>query len=209
MGFPASPFAGTARYYAQFRPPYAQAAIDYIIAAFGLGDGARSLDLGCGPGTIAIPLSRSVAEVVAVDPDAGMMEEGRRLAAEKRRINIRWVQARAESISVDLGRFSAVTIGQSFHWMDRDLATLYVAIKYREVRKVLAGAFFVSSWTCWYLWVTGVSLPIVLPYVGPVSVETPEISGQRAVVHLVLFLLCFYFGFISKPKQPKQPKQSK
>jgi len=81
------------------------------------------------------------------------------------------------------------------------LATLYVAIKYREVRKFLAGAFFVSSGTCWYLWVTDVSLPVVLPYVGTVSVETPEISGQRAIVHFILFLLCFYFGFISKPKE--------
>ena len=50
---------------------------------------------------------------------------------------------------------------------------------------------------------TGVSLPIVLPYVGTVSVETPEINGQRATVHFVLFLLCFYFGFISKPMQSK------
>ena len=81
------------------------------------------------------------------------------------------------------------------------IATLYVTIKYREVRKFLAGAFFVSSGTCWYLWVTGVSLPIVLPYVGAVSVETPEISGQRAIVHFILFLLCLYFGFISKPKE--------
>jgi len=81
------------------------------------------------------------------------------------------------------------------------LAILYVGIKYREVRKFLAGAFFVSSGTCWYLWVTGVSLPIVLPFVGSVSVEAPEISGQRAVAHFVLFLLCFYFGFISKPKR--------
>jgi len=83
------------------------------------------------------------------------------------------------------------------------LGTLYVAIKYREVRNFLAGAFFVSSGTCWYRWVTGVSVPIVLPYVRTVSVETPEISGHGAIVHFVLFLLCFYFGFISKPKQPK------
>ena len=74
------------------------------------------------------------------------------------------------------------------------LVTLYVAIKYREVRKSLAGAFFASSATRWYLWVTGVSLPILLPYGATVSVETPEISGQRAIVHAVLFLLCFYFG---------------
>jgi hypothetical protein len=81
------------------------------------------------------------------------------------------------------------------------LATLYVAIKYREVRKFLAGAFFVSSGICWYLWETGVSLPIVLPYVGTVSIETPEISGQRAMIHFILFLLCFYSGFISKLKE--------
>ena len=83
------------------------------------------------------------------------------------------------------------------------LATLYVAVKYREVRKFLAGAFFVSSGTCWYLWMARVSLPIVLPYDRSISVETPEISGQRAIVHFVLFLFCFYFGFISKPKQSK------
>src|SRR5215470_8795387 len=79
------------------------------------------------------------------------------------------------------------------------LATLYVAIKYREARKFLAGAFFVSSGTCWYLWMTGVSLPIVLPYVGTVSVETPEINGQRAIVHSILFWLSFYFGVNVSP----------
>jgi hypothetical protein len=81
------------------------------------------------------------------------------------------------------------------------MATLYVAIKYREVRKFLAGAFFVSSGILWYLWVIGISLPIVLPYAGTISVETPDISGQRAIVHFVLFLLCLYFGFLSKPKE--------
>jgi protein-S-isoprenylcysteine O-methyltransferase Ste14 len=77
------------------------------------------------------------------------------------------------------------------------LAALYVTIKFKEVRKFLAGAFFVSSGMLWYLWITGTSLPIVLPYAGTISVETPEISGQRAIVHFILFLLCFYFGFIS------------
>jgi len=77
------------------------------------------------------------------------------------------------------------------------LAALYVAIKFREVRKFLAGAFFVSSGILWYLWLTNTSIPLVIPYVGIVSIETPDISGQRAIVHFILFLLCFYFGFIS------------
>lgn len=80
-------------------------------------------------------------------------------------------------------------------------AALYVAIKYREVRKFLAGAFFVSSGVLSYLWMTGTPVPIVLPYAGIISVETPDISGQRAIIHFILFLLCLYFGFFSKPKR--------
>ena len=80
------------------------------------------------------------------------------------------------------------------------LAVLYAAIRFREMRKFLAGAFFVSSGTLSYLWATGVTIPVVLPYAGIISVEPPEISGQRAIVHFVLFLLSFYFGFIWKPK---------
>jgi Methyltransferase domain len=78
-----SPFAGTAPFYDRFRAPYAQAAIDFIVERYHLGDGSRALDLGCGPGTIAIPLSYAAAEVVAVDADAEMIAEGKRLAASR------------------------------------------------------------------------------------------------------------------------------
>ena len=115
-----SPFTGTARYYDRFRAPYAQAAFDFIIKAYDLGDSVRALDLGCGPGTIAIPLSYTVAEVVAVDPDADMISEGRRLAVTRGRGNVRWLQSRAEDISPRAGPFAVATIGQAFHWMDRD-----------------------------------------------------------------------------------------
>jgi hypothetical protein len=80
------------------------------------------------------------------------------------------------------------------------IAALYVAIRFREVRKFLAGAFFMSSGTLAYLWATGTALPLVLPFAGAISVEPPAISGQRAIVHFVLFVLCFYFGSIRKPK---------
>src|SRR5262245_32338546 len=81
------------------------------------------------------------------------------------------------------------------------LAWLYVAIRYREVRKFLAGAFFVSAGILAYMWKNGISLPVVLPYVGTVAIEPPEISGRRAIVHAILFVLCFYFAFISKRKE--------
>ncbi|MDQ8731075.1 class I SAM-dependent methyltransferase [Bradyrhizobium sp. LHD-71] len=124
----ASPFAGTAQYYDRFRAPYAQAAIDFIIETYDLSEGVRALDLGCGPGTITIPLSCAVAEVIAVDPDADMIAEGRRLAASRGQQNIRWLQSRAEDISPEAGPFRVATIGQAFHWMDRDEVLRKLAI---------------------------------------------------------------------------------
>jgi ubiquinone/menaquinone biosynthesis C-methylase UbiE len=123
-----SPFAGAARYYDRFRAPYALAAFDFIVEAFDPGAGVRALDLGCGPGTIAIPLSSTLAEVVAVDPDADMIAEGRRLAASKGRRNIQWLRSRAEDISLEAGPFRMTTIGQAFHWMDRDEVLRKLAI---------------------------------------------------------------------------------
>lgn len=116
-----SPFADAAGYYDRYRAPYAPEALEHIVATFALGEDARVLDLGCGPGTIAIPLSRAASEIVAVDLDPNMLAEGQRLAAARGRSNIRWIQGRAEDVLPHLGGFRAVTLGQSLHWMDRDL----------------------------------------------------------------------------------------
>jgi len=126
----ASPFSGTAEYYARHRAPYAPAALDWVAECFALTSMDQVLDLGCGPGTLAIPLARRVAEVVAVDPDAAMIGEGRRLAELESQRNIRWLAVRAEDVPIDKGSFRLATIGQAFHWMDRDsvLARLAVLI---------------------------------------------------------------------------------
>ena len=116
----ASPFGGTAPYYDRFRAPYARAALDFIVERYNLRNDVRALDLGSGPGTIAIPISYTVAEVVAVDPDPDMIAEGQRLAAPRGRQNIQWLRSRAEDISLGAELFRVATIGQAFHWMDRD-----------------------------------------------------------------------------------------
>jgi hypothetical protein len=81
-------------------------------------------------------------------------------------------------------------------WIFLGLPTLYFAWRSREFRKFLAGAFFVSAGILFYLYLANVSVPLL----GTNLVVTPEISGWRSIVHLILFGLCLYFGFIQKPK---------
>ena len=114
------PFAEAAAYYDAYRPPYAPEALELVLERFQIGPGVRVLDLGCGPGTLAIPLALRGAEVVAVDPDLAMLSEARRLAAERRAGSIRWICARAEDVLHQVGAVRLVTFGQSLHWMDRD-----------------------------------------------------------------------------------------
>src|SRR5262249_28647846 len=76
------------------------------------------------------------------------------------------------------------------------VGSLYFAWRNRDFREFLAGAFFVSSGILVYLYLSDVSVPLL----GTGFVETPQISGGRSIVHFILFLLCFYFGFVRKPK---------
>jgi uncharacterized protein (DUF486 family) len=76
------------------------------------------------------------------------------------------------------------------------VGSLHFAWRSRDFRKFLAGAFFVSWGILFYLYLADVSVPLL----GTSFVETPQISGARCIVHFILFLLCFYFGFVRKPK---------
>jgi hypothetical protein len=76
------------------------------------------------------------------------------------------------------------------------LPTLYFALRSREFRKFLAGAFFVSAGIQFYLYLAKVSVPLL----GTDLVVTPEISRWRCIPHFIFFLLCLYYGFIKTPK---------
>ncbi len=108
--------ADVVRCYAH-RPPYAPALFDALLDKVeGRG---RALDLGCGPGKIAIILADHFAEVTALDPAARMIEAGRRADAG-RHGNIIWSQQRAEDLATDQS-FDLVTAGTAIHWPAHDI----------------------------------------------------------------------------------------
>ncbi|MGW4438763.1 class I SAM-dependent methyltransferase [Streptomyces sp. NPDC004596] len=120
-------FAGTAVHYGRGRPPYAPALVPRLAELLASDGTGRLLDVGCGPGTLTLPLSHLFAEVVGVDPDPGMIAEAaRRAAGGEAAGRARWVRLRAEDLPAGLGTFGVAVFAQSFHWMDRDLVAATV-----------------------------------------------------------------------------------
>jgi hypothetical protein len=77
------------------------------------------------------------------------------------------------------------------------MTNIFRRIPWHDVCKFLAGAFFVSAGILFYLYLAGVSVPLL----GTRLTETPEVSGVRSIVHTVLFLIFFYLGFFRKWKR--------
>jgi ubiquinone/menaquinone biosynthesis C-methylase UbiE len=113
-------FAGTAWHYARYRPGYPPAVLDGVIQRLGLDGIGRLLDLGCGTGQLTLPLAAHVAEAVGMDPEPDMLFEARRQAQERGVANVSWVRGSSADLPGDLGHFRLVTMGRSFHWMDRE-----------------------------------------------------------------------------------------
>ena len=112
-------YEGTAWYYSRFRPKYPPSLVRLLRENFQLDGTGRLLDLGCGPGPVAIALAHLFEEVLAMDPDDAMRAEGERIARERGINNIEWRFGGSKDLSPALGQFRLVTMGNSFHWMDR------------------------------------------------------------------------------------------
>lgn len=112
-------YSGSAPHYRPGRPPYSPQLEATLEDALDLDGRGRLLDVGCGPGILALRLAPLFEEVVALDPDADMLEEARRFASEAGVDNVGFVRGLAEELpEVAPGPFRLVTFGQSFHWTD-------------------------------------------------------------------------------------------
>jgi SAM-dependent methyltransferase len=105
-----------ASHYLAGRPPYAPRLIDRVAALTGLCRSQRILDLGCGPGPLALAFAPLAAEVVAVDPEPEMLRAARQAAGA---LPIRFLQGSSYDLGPGFGQFHLAVMGRSFHWMDR------------------------------------------------------------------------------------------
>jgi SAM-dependent methyltransferase len=111
-------FRSTASVYATGRPAYPTALIERVAQLCGLSRAHRILDLGCGPGQLAIAFAPFVGSAVALDPEPEMLAAASAGAAAAG-VEIEAIAGGSADLGPWLGTLRMVTMGRSFHWMDR------------------------------------------------------------------------------------------
>ena len=114
-------YLGSAAHYLAGRPPYSAMLVEVVRTELDLDGTGRLVDVGCGPGILAVQLAGLFEAVIGIDPDPDMIAEARRHATERGVTHADWIVARAEDLPVlALPPVRVVTFGQSFHWTDRE-----------------------------------------------------------------------------------------
>lgn len=114
-------FDSTVPFYARYREPYPAGFFREVARREGLRGQERLIDIGCGPGSLAIGFAPYVKSCVGVDIETEMLAAAR-LEAARAGVHVELMQARIEDLPSDIGLFQAVTVGRALHWFDRDKA---------------------------------------------------------------------------------------
>lgn len=156
-GEPGLTFGREVEAYERARPLYAADAVVWLGERLRLRD---VLDLGAGTGKLTRQLVAAGASVVAVEPDPSM-----RAVLERVVPDVDSREGAAEAIPLPDASVDAVTVGQAFHWFDRDRALA-------EMHRVLRpGGGIALVWNE-YTW------PALEPILGPL-VKPRDGEGER------------------------------
>lgn len=102
--------------YVSYRPDYPVAATDMLLSELSLAAGATVADIGAGTGLLTLPLVRTGANVIAIDPNEDMLTAARDYLGDHRNVQI--LVGSAEATGLPDQSVDAITAGQAFHWFD-------------------------------------------------------------------------------------------
>jgi SAM-dependent methyltransferase len=112
-------FEDAVPHYIEHRVRYADRLIERVAEAASLTPSSKVMDLGCGPGFIANRIAAFAGDVVGVDPNERMLEAARQEAVAMGVDNVVYLVGSSFDLSIVDGPLQLVTMGRSFHWMDR------------------------------------------------------------------------------------------
>lgn len=119
-------FGAQAAAYDRSRPSYPADAISWLTEHLGIAAGRRVMDLAAGTGKLTTLLTGSGAELLAIEPVAGMREQFRAALPQ-----VPLLAGVAEALPLAAACVDAVVVAQAFHWFDsaRALAELHRVVR--------------------------------------------------------------------------------
>jgi ubiquinone/menaquinone biosynthesis C-methylase UbiE len=116
-------FASTVEFYARYREPYPPEFFKKVAEQIALRGDESLLDVGCGPGLLAIGFAPFIGRCTGLDPEAVMITAAKAAAAEAG-VGLSLIHGRIEEFPTTQ-TYDVITIGRALHWLERD-ATLAV-----------------------------------------------------------------------------------
>jgi SAM-dependent methyltransferase len=136
-------FTRQAALFSTAAPITSEDALRMIVAAAQPGPDDTVLDVACGGGIVVCAFAPHVRRATGIDMTPAMLEEARRLAADKRLSNVDWQQGDVTSLPYPDAAFTIIVTRYSFHHFLDPLAVL------REMVRVCApGGRIVVVDTC-------------------------------------------------------------
>ena len=133
-------FGKAAADYAAFRAGFPDSIFDRL-KEFEIGESGQTIvDLGTGTGTLARGFALRGCTVFGVDRDARMIAQSKKLDRRKN-VSIKYVEATAESTSLEQDSADVVTAGQCWHWFDRPTAIAEVKRMLKSGGKLVIAHF--------------------------------------------------------------------
>jgi SAM-dependent methyltransferase len=110
-------FASTVEFYARYREPYPPEFFQKVAEEMGLRGDEALLDVGCGPGMLAIGFAPFVGDCTGLDPEPLMIAAAKGAAADAR-VAISLIEGRIEEFPTTQ-TYDVITIGRAQHWLER------------------------------------------------------------------------------------------
>jgi ubiquinone/menaquinone biosynthesis C-methylase UbiE len=114
-------FTGRAEDYDRYRQRYpAEEILTHLRAWCGLNSNWLIADVGAGTGMLAEVFLANANRVLAVEPNADMLDQMHATFKESPQLEI--IAASAEDTTIATASLDLVAVGRAFHWFDRDRA---------------------------------------------------------------------------------------
>ncbi|WP_322921263.1 class I SAM-dependent methyltransferase [Nocardioides renjunii] len=140
-------FDSAAATYQEARPDYPTELYDALVAAAGLHEGDRLLEIGCATGKATLPLARRGFAMTCLEPGPALAAAARRNLAELGEVDV--VETTFETYRpATPQRFDLVLAATAWHWLDP-------TVRYRRAWELLVPGGHLAFWSATHVFPDG------------------------------------------------------